>query len=126
MTARKSRSELIVADEVVAAVAVHAAAAVPGVSRVEVGLRGLVGELTRAGRQLWTGFEAASVHGARVRRDPDGGLGVHVDVSIGPERHVGVVGTAVQHAVVRVVREQTGVTVGEVSVTIVDIEPEAR
>ncbi|WP_330179757.1 Asp23/Gls24 family envelope stress response protein [Nocardia sp. NBC_01503] len=120
-----ARTELIVADQVVASVAAHAAAAVPGVVRVEHGLRGLVTALTRAGRQLWTGYEIASTKGVRMQRD-SGSLAVELEIAIAAERHAGTIGTAVQHAVVRTVREQTGVRVDEVSVTIVDIEPEAR
>ncbi|WP_327145524.1 Asp23/Gls24 family envelope stress response protein [Nocardia sp. NBC_01327] len=125
MSAAATRSELVVADAVVAGVAARAAVAVPGVVRVEPGLRGLVAELTRAGRQLWTGFETAPTDGVRVLRD-DGVLAVQLEIAIGPERHAGVVATAVQHGVIRTVREQTGVRIDEVSVLVVDIEPEAR
>lgn len=119
-------SELVVADAVVASVAARAAAAVPGVVRVEPGLRGLVAELTRAGKQLWSGYETAPTDGVRVLRDDGGALGAQLEVAIGAERHAGAVGAAVQHEVVRTVREQTGVRLDEVSVTVVDIEPEAR
>ncbi|MEC3953578.1 Asp23/Gls24 family envelope stress response protein [Nocardia sp. CDC153] len=120
------RTELIVADAVVAGVAAWAAARVPGVVRVEPGLRGLVAGLTRAGKQLWSGFESASADGVRVHNPAEGALGVRLEIAIGAERAAADVGAAVQAAVIDTVFERLGVTVDEVSVVIVDIEPEAR
>lgn len=119
------RTELVVADAVVAGIAAWAASRVSGVVRVEPGLRGLVAGLTRAGKQLWSGYETAASEGARVSRDSDA-LGVQLDIAIGADRSVAAVGAAVQRAVIEVVREQTGVLVDEVTVTVVDIEPGAR
>lgn len=119
------RAELVVADPVVAGVAVRAAMDVPGVVRVEHGLRGLVAAFNRAGKQLWSGYELASTKGVRVHRN-GGVLAVDLELSIAAGQHAGAIGAEVQHAVMRTVRAQTGVRVDEVSVTIIDIEPEAR
>ncbi|AYF76680.1 Asp23/Gls24 family envelope stress response protein [Nocardia yunnanensis] len=125
MTAPVS-TELIVADAVVAGVAAWAAARVPGVKRVEPGLRGLVAGLSRAGRQLWSGYESASTDGVRVRNPDDGALGVRLEIAIGADRPAPDVGAAVQRAVIDTVFERLGVTVDEVTVTVIDIEPESR
>ncbi|MFF2551129.1 Asp23/Gls24 family envelope stress response protein [Nocardia sp. NPDC058058] len=119
------RAELVVADPVVAGVAVRAALDVPGVVRVEHGLRGLVAAFNRAGKQLWSGYELASTKGVRVHRN-GGVLAVELELSIAAGQHAGALGAEVQDAVMRTVRAQTGVRVDEVSVTIIDIEPEAR
>ncbi|MBF6577066.1 hypothetical protein IU415_26965, partial [Nocardia farcinica] len=50
---------LVVEPAVVAAVAARAAAAVPGVRRLEPGVRGLVGSVLRAGRQRLAGADPA-------------------------------------------------------------------
>ncbi|WP_245568672.1 Asp23/Gls24 family envelope stress response protein [Nocardia concava] len=119
-------TELIVADDVVAAVAAWAAAQVPGVVRVEPGLRGLVAGLTRAGKQLWSGYEGASTDGVRIHNPSEGALGVRLEIAIAAERAAAEMGAAVQRAVIDTVFERIGVTVDEVSVLIVDMEPEAR
>ncbi|MBF6137305.1 Asp23/Gls24 family envelope stress response protein [Nocardia otitidiscaviarum] len=118
-------AELVVSDAVVAAVAARAAASVPGVARLEPGLRGLVVGWARLGKQLLIGQESAASEGVRVQRTATGGLAVQVDLSLGAESRAVTVGAAVQRAVIDTVREQTGVTVDEVSVTILDIEPGA-
>ncbi|NNH72261.1 Asp23/Gls24 family envelope stress response protein [Nocardia uniformis] len=117
--------EFVVSDAVVASVAARAAAAVPGVVRLEPGLRGLVVGLARSGKQLFGGQESASADGVRVARAAAGGLTVQVDLTLGSGCRAATVGAQVQQAVLRSVREQTGVTVDEVSVTILDIEPGA-
>lgn len=119
-------TEFVISDSVVASVAARAAVAVPGVTRLEPGLRGLVVGLARSGKQLFGREESAAADGVRVRRSDTGAFAVQVDLSLGPEGRAAEVGAAVQRAVVRTVREQTGATVDEVSVTILDIEPGAR
>ncbi|MFJ4655696.1 Asp23/Gls24 family envelope stress response protein [Nocardia sp. NPDC088792] len=126
MTPPAARTELVVADAVVAGVAAWAATRVAGVVRVEPGLRGLVAGLSRAGKQLWSGYETATTEGVRVRREPAGALGVQLELAIGADQSAALVGAAVQRAVIDTVRDRTGVVVDEVSVTIVDMEPGAR
>ncbi|WP_084524112.1 Asp23/Gls24 family envelope stress response protein [Nocardia inohanensis] len=125
MTALSSGSEIVVADAVIAGVAARAAAAVPGVARLEPGLRGLVTGWARAGKQLLGGSESVASEGVRVARTAAGGLAVQVDVSLTADCRAAVVGAGIQQAVRRAVPQQTGVTVDEVSVTILDIEPGA-
>jgi len=118
---------LVVEPAVVAAVAARAAAAVPGVRRLEPGVRGLVGSVLRAGRQrLLAGADPARADGVRVRRTNDGGVRVAVDLVVTADADVAAVGRAVQREITRVVAEQTGEDVGEVAVLVLDIEPEAR
>ncbi|MFI6869477.1 Asp23/Gls24 family envelope stress response protein [Nocardia sp. NPDC050406] len=119
-------AEYVIADSVVASVAARAAASVPGVVRLEPGLRGLVVGLARSGRQLLGRAESAPADGVRVTRTANGGYGVQVDLSLGAGCRAAEVGARVQDAVVRTVLEQTGVTVDEVAVTILDIEPGER
>lgn len=125
MTAVNSGSEIVVSDAVIAGVAAHAAAAVPGVTRLEPGLRGLLSGWSRAGKQLLGAAESAGSQGVRVGRTGAGRIAVQVDVSLSGDCRAAVVGAAVQRAVLDAVLEQTGVTVGEVSVTVLDIEPGA-
>ncbi len=119
-------SEVVIEAPVVAAVAARAARATPGVVRLEPGVRGLVSSLVRVGRQRLTNAEAAASEGVRVRRTAAGALSVQVDLVISAERAAALVGHAVQQEVSRVVFEQTGQTVDEVSVFILDIEPERQ
>ncbi|WP_024799572.1 Asp23/Gls24 family envelope stress response protein [Nocardia sp. BMG51109] len=116
-------TEVVVADAVIAGVAARAAAAVSGVLRLEPGVLGLVGQLARSGKQLWTGVESAPSGGVRIRR-AGAWLKIHVDLTVSAGSTVAVVGRSVQEQVTRVVAEQTGVTADEVSVTVLDIEPE--
>ncbi|PXX60891.1 putative alkaline shock family protein YloU [Nocardia tenerifensis] len=117
-------SEVRIESPVVAAVAARAACATPGVVRLEPGVRGLVSSLVRAGKQRLVSADPAASEGVRVRRTASGALSVHVDVVISADRAASAVGHAVQQEVSRVVREQTGQAVAEVSVSILDIEPE--
>ncbi|MFB8278043.1 Asp23/Gls24 family envelope stress response protein [Nocardia colli] len=119
-------SEVRIEAPVVAAVAAQAACAVPGVVRLEPGVRGLVSSLVRVGKQRLTNTDPAASEGVRVRRSAGGALSVQVDVVISADRPAAVIGHAVQQEVSRVVFEQTGQTVDEVSVTILDIEPERQ
>ncbi|MET0133802.1 MAG: hypothetical protein ABW215_09435 [Kibdelosporangium sp.] len=140
--------ECVVGTSVVAAVAVQAAAAVPGVVRVEPGLVGLVGSVVRAARQRIKGLDPAPIEGARVEFDPVGGgpngahtkgshtkgghtngghtngghtVRVEVDVVISGQDQAAAVGRAVQRAVAGAVTKATGVAVSQVSVSIIDI-----
>ncbi|AHH16527.1 Asp23/Gls24 family envelope stress response protein [Nocardia nova] len=115
-------AEYIASDEVIAAVAAHAACAVPGVAYLEPGVLGLLGHLARSGRQWWSGREVAAAAGVRVRHS-GGWLKVHVDLAVAAGWHAGEVGQAVQRAVGRMVTEQTGMVVDAVSVAILDMEP---
>lgn len=116
---------VVVEPPVIAAVAAGAAAATPGVVRLEPGIRGGVSTALRAGRRRWKGLDPAPAEGVRVRRG-ETGLLVQVDIAIAADRPAAEVGHAVQEDVTRVVWEQTGQRVAEVWVTILDIEPEVR
>jgi uncharacterized alkaline shock family protein YloU len=117
--------EYEVGASVVAAVAVHAAAGVPGVVRVEPGLVGLVGSVVRAARQRIKGLDPAPTEGARVEFDRAGGGGrtvrVDVDVVISGQDQAAAVGHALQRAVASAVTQATGLPVAEVGVSIIDV-----
>ncbi|MFQ6396563.1 Asp23/Gls24 family envelope stress response protein [Nocardia sp. KC 131] len=117
-------SVTVVEPQVVAAVAAWAAAATIGVTRLEPGVRGLFTTLVRAGRHRWTEVDPAPTEGVRVRRSTGGALRVDVDVVIAADTHAGDVGRAVQRQVAATVLEQTGQSVAEVTVAILDIEQE--
>ncbi|WP_432848843.1 Asp23/Gls24 family envelope stress response protein [Amycolatopsis sp. CA-161197] len=118
-------AEYVIADPVVASVAARAALDTPGVVRLEPGLRGLVTAWTRAARGRWQGLDPAPIDGVRVR-NVEGGLSVEVDVVTSAFDQAAAVGRAVQRSVTRVLAEQTGLAVGAVVVSIVDIELERR
>ncbi|MBC7300993.1 MAG: Asp23/Gls24 family envelope stress response protein [Nocardia sp.] len=123
MTATVPETELVVGDAVIAGVAARAATQVPGVARLEPGVLGLVGHLARTGRHLWIGQEPVPSAGVRIRR-AGGLLSVQVDLALTASGHAGEVGRAVQLAVTRAVAEHTGAEVDEVTVWVLDIEPE--
>jgi uncharacterized alkaline shock family protein YloU len=113
--------EYAVGSSVVAAVAVHAAVAVPGVLRVEPGLAGLVGSVVRTARQRIKGLEPAPTEGARVEFVRADTVRVEVDVVISGQDQAAAVGHALQRAVADAVSEATGLTVAEVGVSVIDI-----
>jgi uncharacterized alkaline shock family protein YloU len=113
--------ECVVGASVVSAVAVHAAAAVPGVVRVEPGLVGLVGSMVRAARQRIKGLDPAPTEGARVEFERTDIVRVEVDVVISGQHQAAAVGNALQRAVASAITEATGLTVAEVGVSIIDI-----
>ncbi|MEU3622188.1 hypothetical protein BS329_39245 [Amycolatopsis coloradensis] len=115
--------ETVIAPPVVAAVAAHAAAKVPGVVRLEPGLRGLAGSLTRIARQRVKGLEPAPTEGVRafVEHDPPD-VRVEIDLSLSGLDQAAATAQTVQRAVSRAVTEATGLTPSAVSVSILDIE----
>jgi uncharacterized alkaline shock family protein YloU len=113
--------ECVVGAPVVAAVAVSAAAAVPGVVRVEPGLVGLVRSAVRATRQRIKGLVPAPTEGARVEFERADTVRVEVDVVISAQDQAAAVGRAVQRVVAGAVTEATGLRVAEVGVSIIDI-----
>jgi uncharacterized alkaline shock family protein YloU len=125
---RAPRFECVVGASVVAAIAVRAAAAVPGVVRVEPGLVGLVGSVVRAARQRIKGLDPAPTEGARVEFERAVGenddvrtVRVEVDVVTSGQEQAAAVGQALQRAVAIAVTEATGLTVTEVRVSIIDV-----
>ncbi|MFI9457092.1 Asp23/Gls24 family envelope stress response protein [Amycolatopsis sp. NPDC052450] len=113
--------ETVISPPVIAAVAAHAAAKVPGVVRLEPGLRGLAGSLTRIARQRIKGLEPAPTEGVRAVVDQDG-VRVEIDLSLSGLDQAAATAQAVQRAVSRAVTEATGLTPSAVSVSILDIE----
>lgn len=116
-------TEFVIDDVVIAGVAARAAAGTPGVVRLEPGLTGLVVAWGRAARGRWKGITPAPAEGVTVHSS-DGGLSVRVDVVISGADQAAAVGQAVQRSVARAVAEDVGISVDEVSVSILDIEPE--
>jgi uncharacterized alkaline shock family protein YloU len=113
-----------IAAPVVAAVAVRAAGAVPGVVRLEPGLAGLVGSLVRTARQQLRGLDPASTEGVRVSLDPEhaASLRLEIDVVTSGQDQVAAVAARVQRAVATEVRAATGLPVSAVVVSVMDIE----
>lgn len=120
-TGRAPLFEYVVGSSVVAAVAVHAAVAVPGVLRVEPSLAGLMGSVVRTARQRIKGLEPAPTEGARVEFVRADTVRVEVDVVISGHGQATAVGHALQRAVAGAVSEATGLTVAEVGVSVIDI-----
>ncbi|WP_181772557.1 Asp23/Gls24 family envelope stress response protein [Amycolatopsis pittospori] len=115
--------ETVITPPVIAAVAAHAAAKVPGVVRLEPGLRGLAGSLTRIARQRIKGLDPAPTEGVRafIEHDPPD-VRVEIDLSLSGLDQAAATAQAVQRAVARAVTEATGLTPSAVSVSILDIE----
>jgi uncharacterized alkaline shock family protein YloU len=125
-TANGPRTEVVLSEAVIAAVAVRGATSVPGVVRTEPGLSGLMYSLVRSARQRSKGLEPALTEGVRVvvERDSAGVSVVRVEIAvcISGQRRASAVGQAVQVAVARALTEATGWAPTSVSVSILDIE----
>jgi uncharacterized alkaline shock family protein YloU len=125
-TANGPRTEVVLSEAVIAAVAVRGATSVPGVVRTEPGLSGLMYSLVRSARQRSKGLEPALTEGVRVvvERDSAGVSVVRVEIAvcISGQRRASAVGQAVQVAVARALTEATGWAPASVSVSILDIE----
>jgi uncharacterized alkaline shock family protein YloU len=116
--------DYVVREPVIAAIAAHAAAGVPGVRRLEPDLAGLVTSMTRSIRQRLAGLDAAPAEG--VRAEVDGGqVWLEVAVAIRGHKTAAATGQAVQRAVAKAVRDATGYEVVEVAVSILHIESSA-
>ncbi|WP_370950026.1 Asp23/Gls24 family envelope stress response protein [Amycolatopsis sp. cg5] len=114
-------TESVIAEPVIAAVAAYAATTVPGVIRLEPGLRGLAGSVVRTARQKFKGLDPAPTEGVRVMKE-NGELRVELDLTSSGFDQVAAVGQAVQRTVARAVADATGLTPTSVTVSIVDIE----
>lgn len=125
-TANGPRTEVVLSEAVIAAVAVRGETSVPGVVRTEPGLSGLMYSLVRLARQRSKGLMPAPTEGVRVivERDSAGASMVRVEIAvcISGQRKASVVGQAVQTAVSSALTEATGLTPASVSVSILDID----
>ena len=125
-TTKGPRTEAVLSEAVIAAIAVRGALGVPGVVRTEPGLSGLMYSLVRLARQRSKGLEPAPTEGVRVvvERDSAGASAVRVEIAVcvSGQRRASAVGQAVQVAVARALTEAAGLTSASVSVSILDIE----
>lgn len=118
-------AEIVITPEVVAAVGAHAAAATPGVIRLEAGLGDLVTGLGRAVRQRIAGISPAPVTGTsatvtgRLTR-------LRVSVAVSADWPAAATAAAVQRSVAQAVADATGLSVAGVSVAILDVVPPGR
>lgn len=113
--------EARVANQVIAAIAVRAAAGTSGVVRLEPGLAGLVGSLVRIARGQLKGVDPAPTDGVRVTDDA-AGLHIEVDLVTSGQDQVAAVAVRVQRAVANAVHAATGLILAEVSVSVLDVE----
>ena len=114
----EGRVEALLSPSVIAAIAVRAAEAVPGVRCVEPGVSALVTAVVRATRQRIKGLTPVATEGARVTVD-DGGVRVEIGVAVVGQAMA--VGNAVRVAVAREIASTAGVS-AEVTVVVLDIE----
>lgn len=117
-SATEAKAEALLAPSVLAAIAVRAALAVPGVRRVEPGVSGLVTSVVRATRQRIKGLNPVATEGARVTA---GSGGVLVEVGVAVAGQAMAVGNAVREAVAAEIAAVAGVS-AEVTVVVLDIE----
>jgi uncharacterized alkaline shock family protein YloU len=111
-----------VADDVVAAVAAHAAAGTPGVVRMAPGVEGLVGEFGRRTRQRVGLAGGPPTEGVEVDRVDGGAVTLRLDIVTDGRDNAAAVATTAQRAVAREVVGNTGVEVASVGITILDID----
>jgi uncharacterized alkaline shock family protein YloU len=113
--------EVVIADRVVAAVAADAALRVPGVRRLEVGVTGLLTQLGRAAVDRIGGPTVSVCDGIRATVT---GQAVRITADLATTGAPATsVARAVQHAIAAQVQAATGLTVTEVAVTVLDIDP---
>ncbi|MFF7202545.1 Asp23/Gls24 family envelope stress response protein [Streptomyces sp. NPDC008141] len=120
------RTQWVMADPVIAAVAAHAAGGVAGVVRLEPGLTGLATQVARSARQKIYGLTPAPTEGVHVRVDRSAEppvLRVSVDLVTSAQDQAAAVAQAVQREVTRAVADATGLVPHSVGVSITDIEP---
>ncbi|MER5465980.1 Asp23/Gls24 family envelope stress response protein [Streptomyces sp. NPDC002668] len=119
------RTQWVIAEPVIAAVAARAAVGVPGVVRLEPGLTGLASQVTRSARQKIHGLAPAPTEGVKVTADRSAVPSIRrVSVGLvtsGQDQAVAV-GRAVQREVTRAVADATGLTPQAVVVSIMDID----
>ena len=121
-------AEWVITEAVVAAVAAHAARTVAGVVRLEPGLLGLVGSVSRSARQHSKGLDPAPTEGVRVtfnqtsRAPQDRRVWLEVDVVTSAQDQAAAVGHAVQRTLTRAVTAATGLAVAGVTVSILDVD----
>ncbi|WP_351224471.1 Asp23/Gls24 family envelope stress response protein [Streptomyces sp. NPDC002133] len=123
--ARVPRSQWVIAEPVIAAVAARAAVGVPGVVRLEPGLTGLASRMTRSARQKINGLTPAPTEGVTAMGDHSAGpstLRVSIDLVTSGQDQAGAVARAVQREVTRAVGDATGLTPQAVVVSVMDID----
>lgn len=111
-----------VADDVVAAVAAHAAAGTPGVVRMAPGVASLVGEFGRRTRQRVGLAGGPPTEGVDVRRTGDGAVALRLEIVTDGRDNASAVAATTQRTVAREVTGNTGVAVASVGITILDID----
>lgn len=114
--------ETVVAADAVAAVAAYAAATTPGVVRLEAGVSGLLGDLTRSTWQRVAGIRPAPVTGTTVALDAGGAVRAHLDIAVDGHRQAAATASAVRRSVARAVNANTGLPVAAVIVSILDVD----
>lgn len=116
--------ELIIDETVAAAIAAHAAGAVPDVVRLEPGLSGLITHLAAHARDQLRPADsdrAAPTEGVDV--DVDGSTArVHLNVVTCGDTQAATVAHQVQSAVAQALKANAGLTATVISVSILDIE----
>lgn len=114
--------ETAIAREVVAVIGAHAAAATPGVVRLESSVGGMVTSLGRSARQRIAGITPAPLTGTSATLT--GSLArLRVAVAVSGDRPAVQTAAAVQRSVAQAVTAATGLRVDGVSVAILDIVP---
>jgi uncharacterized alkaline shock family protein YloU len=113
-------SERVISREVVAAIGAHAAAATPGVIRLESSVGSLIASVGRSARQRIAGITPAPVTGTSATLS-QGQVRLRVEVAVSGHRPAVETAAAVQRSVARSVAAGTGLPVNGVSVAILDI-----
>ncbi|MGX1884828.1 Asp23/Gls24 family envelope stress response protein [Streptomyces sp. NPDC055287] len=118
------RSQWVIAEPVIAAIAARAAAGVAGVVRLEPGVTGLSSQAARSARQKINGLTPAPTEGVRVTADPamPSTRCVSVGLVTSGQDQAAAVAQAVQREVTRAVAKATGITPPIVVVSITDID----
>jgi uncharacterized alkaline shock family protein YloU len=113
-------AEWVISPAVIAAIGAHAAAATPGVVRLEGGVSALLAGLGRTVRNRVAGITPYPASGASATVT-DGHTSLRVSVAVSGSRRVADTAAAVQRSVAYAVAAGTGLKVAGVHVAVVDI-----
>jgi uncharacterized alkaline shock family protein YloU len=114
-------TETEISRQVVAAIGAHAAAATPGVIRLEASVSELLAGVGRSARHWIGGITPAPVTGTAATVT-DGQARLRVEVAVSGGQRAADVAAAVRRSVTRAVTSATGLPVAAVSVAILDID----
>lgn len=123
MSPTSARTHRAIVDIQIAAIAANAARSVPGVARLQPGLRGLVQQL---GRELWehlTGTPHPDIAGVDTTIDDDATAAIDITLVTDGRRPATVIAADVQRTVISALSTHQAIPISTVAVHVCEISP---